>query len=129
MSDYAFENTHYNSLKKKPMLSMLIDNPQSHLSPRCTFFPDILANSQNMRKLKNNIKTLGTVILVSHNKGREDSGLQRIQQGRDLNINTEIPCYVLTEIGEVLLLSLFLTRPKLCGTATISGKKYINVKV
>ena len=53
-------------------------------------FPEILANSQSMRKLKNNIKTLGTVTLVLITKAEDILAFSARTQGRDWDVNTEL---------------------------------------
>ena len=71
------------------------------------FFPEILANSQSMRKLKNNIKTLGTVTLVYITKAEEILAFSACTQGRDLNINTELLAICKQRLAKLVFVSSF----------------------
>ena len=96
------------------------------------FFPKMLTNSQSMSKFKNNTKTL-SLLLCLH---LAESVLQRMPNAvHYLNFKTNRAVYAGSSLVYVntdeswFVIVEFFNSFKLCETAKISDKKYINVKV
>ena len=85
------------------------------------FFP---TNSQSMSKFNNNTKTL-SLLLCLH---LAESDLQRTPNAVHYWVSTSSLVYVNTDESWFVIVEFFNSF-KLCETAKISDKKYINVKV